>query len=178
MGRNKLLMETDGMPLIARTVEVYLKSEAAKVIVVLGYEREKMQQVLAGHAIELVFNSSFSLGKATSIAAGIRALPDSAPGAMFAQADMPFIRVETVNRLFDTFEPGKGSIVVPAYGGKMGSPKIFDRKHFLKLLELKGDSTGMSVIREKPENILLVDVEDRGVLLDIDTSDQLAERIE
>jgi molybdenum cofactor cytidylyltransferase len=177
MGRNKLLVPAGKIPLIRKTVEIFCRSRAAPILVVVGHEREKIREALAEAPCAFIGNDRYAEGKATSIAAGIRALPDDAPGVIFAQGDMPHVRVETVNRLLESFQPGEGSIVVPVFEERMGSPKIFDRKHFPALLAQAGESTGMALIQRYPEKLRRIAVEDKGILIDVDTREHYLESL-
>jgi molybdenum cofactor cytidylyltransferase len=174
MAKNKLLLNLEGEPLVRKTASLYLSSGAGKVYVVTGYQSEEAQDALAGLPVSFVYNGKFASGKSTSIAAGIRALPEDSLGVMFAQADMPFISVETINFLLESFRPGSGAILIPTFRGQMGSPKIFDRRYFPELLALTGDSTGSVLFFRHSASLRLVEVQDSGVLLDIDNDADLA----
>src|SRR5215468_460788 len=91
MGRNKLLLDIRGEPLVRRTVRAALDAGLAPVLVVLGHERERISASLEGLACQAVFNADHTDGVHTSLRRGIRAVPREAEAAILTLADMPFV---------------------------------------------------------------------------------------
>lgn len=79
MGKNKLLMDVEGEPLVRKTASLYLHSRAGKIFVVTGYRSEEVREALIGLPLAFVHNSRFASGKSTSIAEGVLALPADSP---------------------------------------------------------------------------------------------------
>ena len=73
MGVNKLLLRVDGETLVRRVVSRALAAGLAPVIVVVGHERERVEQELAGLACRAVFNPKHAEGQHTSFQTGIGA---------------------------------------------------------------------------------------------------------
>ena len=61
------------------------------VIVVTGHQAELVEQALAGLKVKFVRNPDFAGGLASSVKAGIAAVPDNADGAVICLGDMPLI---------------------------------------------------------------------------------------
>ena len=75
---------------------------------------------------------------------------------------------ETVARLVDACCKRPDRILVPAAGGRRGSPCVFPKDLFPALLALRGDVGGRQVIRANPDRVLAVPVSPQ-VLYDVDT---------
>ena len=62
----------------------------------------------------------------------------------------------------------RAPIVIPSYQGNRGNPVLLDRSVFSEVMALEGDIGCRAIFGNHLEDILKVEVEDPGVLLDID----------
>jgi molybdenum cofactor cytidylyltransferase len=108
----------------------------------------------------------------TSLAAGVRAAAE-ADGWVIALADMPFVRPETIAKIVKAMEQG-AAIAAPKTGGQRGHPVGFARAFFEALSSLKGDAGAREVLKRYPDRIVLCEVDDPGVLRDIDQPSDLS----
>ena len=172
---SKVFALLDGMPLVAHVAAMALRSRASRVFVVVGQAAERADPIFAGQpAVTLVHNRDFGSGMATSIRAGIAALPGSADGALILLADMPLVSSATLDRLIATFEQERPDAVVPCYRGVWGNPVLIGRSLFPELLALSGDSGAREVLKQRDHGVVICDIDDPHVLTDIDTPDALA----
>jgi molybdenum cofactor cytidylyltransferase len=107
----------------------------------------------------------------TSFAAGVRAAAD-AHGWVVALADMPFLRPETIRVVAQALSDG-AAIAAPAYRGERGHPVGFARRFFDELASLRGDEGARELLKRYPNLLTLYDVDDPGVLRDIDKPSDL-----
>jgi molybdenum cofactor cytidylyltransferase len=176
MGRdNKLLAEIGGQPMVARTVDAALGSAARPVVVVLGHEAQRVRAALAGRDVTFVDNPDYAEGLSTSLRAGLAALPDDIDGALVCLGDMPEVRPAHIDKLIAAFNPVEGrAIIVPTTGGKRGNPVLWAARFFAEMKTVAGDVGARHLIGEHAELVREVPVDDRGVLIDIDTPEALA----
>ncbi|HEX7883839.1 MAG TPA: molybdopterin-binding/glycosyltransferase family 2 protein [Afipia sp.] len=175
-GPNKLLAELNGKKLVRIVAEQALTSKASPVIVVTGHQSLEVEAALKGLKIEFVRNPDFAEGLATSVKAGIGAVPEAADGAMVCLGDMPLIDAKLIDRLVDAFAPDRGSlIVVPVAGGRRGNPVLWSRRFFPELMTLDGDIGARHLIARYAEAVAEVEVEGKSAFLDIDTPEMLAD---
>ena len=99
MGTNKLLIDLDDRPMIARVVDAVLGSRAAPVLVVTGYEDTALRAALGAREIGFVSNPNFAQGMSSSLRAGIAALPDGIDGVVVCLGDMPAVDAEIIDAL-------------------------------------------------------------------------------
>ncbi|MFC7539186.1 NTP transferase domain-containing protein [Siccirubricoccus deserti] len=78
---NKLLVPDDaGVPMVTRVVDNALASRARPVVVVTGYERERVEQALTGRAVIFAHAEDYAEGLSASLRAGLAALPPDVEG--------------------------------------------------------------------------------------------------
>jgi molybdenum cofactor cytidylyltransferase len=173
-GPNKLLADVGGKPLIRITAEQALASRAKPVIVVTGHQRELVESALGDLPVRFVHNPDFAQGLATSLKAGIGALPADTDGVIVCLGDMPQISATLIDALMSVFDPEKGALIgVPTLGGKRGNPVLWSRRFFADLTALEGDVGARHLIGRYPEALVEMPVTDQAVLVDIDTPDAL-----
>jgi molybdenum cofactor cytidylyltransferase len=104
-----------------------------------------------------------------SLAAGIQASED-AEGWIVALADMPRIQIATIEAVARALDGG-APIVAPYYNGQRGHPVGFGAEHRDALLSLDGDSGARALLDS--QRVMRLDVDDAGILRDIDTPEDL-----
>ena len=114
---------------------------------------------LAGLPVTMVENPNPEDGVSSSIAIGLRALPETSSAALIGVADQPYLTAEAVEELLDAFVPGR--IVVPRFGDHRGNPPVFDRRFFLDLMQLRGDRGGQVVVNAHPEAVVEVSLAEK-----------------
>lgn len=175
MGRtNKLLIQVKGAALVHGVVETAIRSHAAEVIVVTGYEKDLVEGALSGLAVRFVDNPHYEEGLSTSLRAGIGAVGEGFTGAVVLLGDMPQVTSATVNALIEKFHAEKDqAICQPSFDGRPGNPVLWPREFFAELLDIKGDIGGRQLIERYSARLSRIEVGDAGVHLDIDTPDDL-----
>lgn len=174
MGANKLLIDLDGTPVIARVVDSILASRATPVLVVTGHEGEALRTALRGRSVAFVTNPDYAQGLSASVRAGIAALPADADGVVVCLGDMPAVAANVIDALIDSFDPGSGAeIIAPSHDGRRGNPVLWGRRFFAELTTLTGDQGGKPVLLAHPRSCRFVAVESPGILLDLDTPEAL-----
>lgn len=175
MGSNKLVADVKGVPLVRRTVDSVLASQAGPVIVVTGNEPDAVHRALDGLDVRFVHNPDFADGLSTSLRAGLAAVPEAADGALVCLGDMPQVSPSVIDRLIAAYSPVEGrAIVVPVAGGKRGNPVLWDRSLFTDMARVAGDTGARHLIGANAERVCDVEMDDDGVLTDIDTPEAIA----
>ena len=169
MGGAKLLLPIGSSTILEQTVDNLLNSRVDDVIVVLGHRAEEIKKFIADRPVKVAINSDYRGGMSASILAGLNMVNENARGIMVALADQPLTDSQTINLLLDTFTTRDKGIIIPVYQGERGHPVIFASRYKGELLGLKGDAGGREIIDRHPDDILEVDVNCRGVCVDIDT---------
>ncbi|ELZ31323.1 UDP-N-acetylglucosamine pyrophosphorylase [Halogeometricum pallidum JCM 14848] len=170
---NKLLEPLRGTPLVSHTANTAVDSALDEVAVVVGHESEAVVDAVSSFDLPTRYNEAYSQGQSTSVRTGVEFAREAGwEAAVFLLGDMPFVRPGTVDRLLAAYRAGDGSIVAPRYDGKRGNPVLFDRRHFDALADVDGDRGGRELVMEH-DGTRFVDVDDPGVLRDIDSEADL-----
>ena len=168
MGRDKALLSYQGSTFLNHIVFQFV-SRLDPVIVVLGHHAEQIRaSIEPSPRLRVVVNDQYKLGMLSSLQEGIRALPDGIEAAMFTLVDHPAVEAATLDRLISERERTDAPLLIPRLGGRRGHPVIASRVVLDDMLRLPSDSSPKSVVRRHRERTLYVDVEDPGVLKDID----------
>lgn len=175
-GPNKLLAELNGKKLVRLVAEQAIASKASPVIVVTGHQAADVKAALGGLDVTFVHNPDFAEGLATSVKAGVGAVPDAADGAVICLGDMPLIDAKLIDRLVDAFAPDRGSLIaLPVAGGRRGNPVLWSRRFFSELMALDGDVGARHLIARHMEAVAEVEVQGKSAFLDIDTPEMLSD---
>ena len=117
-----------------------------------------------------VDNPEFAEGLATSVKAGVSAVPHDVAGAVVCLGDMPLVDTQLLDRLIGAFAPDRGALIaLPVNEGRRGNPVLWSRRFFSELLTLDGDIGARHLIARHAEAVVEVPVEGQGAFLDIDT---------
>jgi molybdenum cofactor cytidylyltransferase len=81
------------------------------------------------------------------------------------------VRADTVARLLEAARAARASLTVPIHGGKRGHPAIFGVALFSELADPGLVGGARTVVHRHLQDALKLDVDDPGVLVDIDTPD-------
>jgi molybdenum cofactor cytidylyltransferase len=171
--RNKLLEEIDGKALAVSVADAARSSKARPIIVVTGFESERIETALTGHDMIFTHNPDYAQGMSTSLRRGLDTLPSDIQGVVVCLGDMPHLKAHHINRLIDAFDPVTRPICVPVAGGKRGNPVLWGRQFFEELKAVDGDTGGRDVIHRHQDKVRSVAIEDEAVLLDIDSPEEL-----
>lgn len=174
-GRNKLLEDFCGKPLVRHAVEAAVGSKASPVIVVTGKDRDAIKDALKDLGVHFADNPEFAEGLSTSLKTGIRAVPEESSGAVVCLGDMPHVSSALIDRLLAGFAPERGAVIVaPVKDKQRGNPVVWARRFFPELLALEGDMGARKLARFYDEGLLEIEVGDDAAFADIDTPEALA----
>jgi len=173
MKKNKLLLKIDGETLIEHIMKAAKESSAEEVIVVLGYEAQKIREKLAKLDCKLVVNENYMKGQSGSVKVGLSAVSSNAEAVMILPADVALIDPESINRVVEEYRKSKNRIVIASHQQQSGHPILIDRTLFPEVTKIDEDSFGLkAVINRHRAEIKYVEVGTENVLIDIDTREE------
>jgi molybdenum cofactor cytidylyltransferase len=109
------------------------------------------------------------LGMGASIAAGVAARPD-ASGWLILPGDMPMVQAATLHAVADQLD--HHAVVYAQHHGRRGHPVGFGAELYSELAALNGDEGARRLVARYPA--FGIEVDDPGVLIDVDTEADLA----
>jgi molybdenum cofactor cytidylyltransferase len=170
MGRNKLLLDLAGKPILCHAVDQALAAGLGEIVVVSGHQASKVREALGDRPVRIVEAREHKLGMSASLKAGIRALNPKAEAALVMLGDMPEVSAPLLRSLVAAYNPLEGrSIVVPTVAGKRGNPVLFDRRYFEEMLALEGDVGARHLIGAHDDQVAELAIDDAAVFTDVDT---------
>lgn len=171
LGRPKQLIQIEGEPLVALQARRLLAVKPACVIVVTGAEDELVADRLADLTATLVHNPDWALGMGSSLACGIRAMPERVRAALVLLCDQWRVTGADLERLTGAWADDPLSAVIADYGDTVGPPAILPRALFEQLSRLRGDTGAKRILKRWNGSIVKVPM--ASAAPDIDTSQDL-----
>ena len=137
----------------------------------------KSRSVIEDIPAQVVHNSDFESGMATSIIVGLReAIRLRAAGVMICLSDMPDLTSEHLDLLATKFRQCDGKPIVRAVAaGEPGHPIIFPDSTYPELEKLAGDVGAREVVRHHWRSIVDVEI-GPAARTDLDTLESLRKR--
>ena len=169
MGADKALLMYRGKTFLENIIAALRAAGLQRVVVVLGYHAELIQQSVDLSSVEVVVNQDYSRGQTSSLQAGLSLLKGDPPDAVvLSLVDHPAITAQTVSTLIQQFESGKRPVVVPQIQGKHGHPVLMSREVYGQIAALEPDKGADTVIHQHRDRTEFVEVTDPGILIDVD----------
>ncbi len=149
-----------------------LRAVLPVVVAVVAKGDERLASLLANEGCVVVAVAGTRQGTGASIAAGVSASLD-AGGWVVALADMPAVPRDAIRRVVASLQQGAPA-AAPFYRGQRGHPVGFGPAIRDDLLALRGDRGARAVLVRIGDRLDRLDVEDPGILIDIDAPADLA----
>lgn len=128
MGRPKLLLPIDGIPLIARVIRA-LRAGGADRVVVVGPPAERawsgpLADAAEAEGAQLILPREQPADMRASVELGLAGIviDDDPEVVLLTPGDAPGLGAGLVTRVIDASRQHPGQIVVPVYGGRRGHP--------------------------------------------------------
>lgn len=175
-GRDKLMEDVDGAPLLRRQAEKARAATVGQVLVALPPEPHDRYAALAGLDLRTVPVADAQEGMNASLRAAFAALPSGCPQAMLLLGDLPDLTTGDLVRVADAVAAHPESLVwrgVTAEGAP-GHPIIFDASLFDAFQSLTGDEGGQAVVKQAKDRITLVPLPSDRARRDLDTPEDWA----
>jgi molybdenum cofactor cytidylyltransferase len=166
---HKLAQSLGGSSVLGHTVRNAVSSHLPVVLVTTEALAESVRDLISARDVVLVPDSGANFGMGHSIAAGVTARADS-PGWLLLPGDMPMVRPDTLLAVAAALD--QYPVAYAQHHGRRGHPVGFGAELYSELMVLSGDEGARRIVARYPA--IGVDVEDAGVLADIDTEADLA----
>jgi len=174
MGQAKQLLPLGGTTVLARTIDNVRSAGLVEMVLVLGASAEAIRRQLPRSLLEglkVVVNQAYRQGMASSLRQGLSALDPQTGAALIILGDQPFVRPQTLHQIMAGYHRSGAQIVIPSHQGKRGNPVLLSRSVFPEVMALEGDTGCRAIFPNHLDAILKLEVEDPGILLDIDNQD-------
>jgi molybdenum cofactor cytidylyltransferase len=157
----KMELEINKKSILQRCIEA-LYDDCSNIIVVSGYKHEKINELTKNYSmLRVVYNDEFDKGMFSSIKKGIQNV--TAPRFLLTPGDYPLISKDIIKKIIKQ----ENEIVIPSFNKKGGHPILLS-SHLIKEILNEPDDSNLKIYLNRKKCSYL-DIEDEGILLDVDT---------
>jgi molybdenum cofactor cytidylyltransferase len=169
MGAFKPLLPFGNKTVIECCIDYLRDGGVEEIIVVLGHRADDIRQQLSGK-VKFALNPDPDSAMGVSIAAGVRALPETARATLIALVDHPAVPSTVVSTLLDSWKQG-ARLVIPTWQGRGGHPVLVDLVFKSELLGLP-ESSGLRALFDAHRNeVTRIPIDSPFIARDMDTWD-------
>ncbi len=162
LGKNKMELLIHDKPILQFVIEAFYPL-CDKIHVVGGHYFDEIEQITRVYPkVNLIRNNNYSLGMFSSVLCGIQ---DVSSECFITPGDYPLITADLV----EIISKISGDFVVPTYKGRRGHPVKLS-KDVVEDLKREPLESNLKSFRNR-YNIVHVEVDDQGILFDVDTMD-------
>ena len=172
MGQSKPLLPLGDRPVIVHCLECIRSACIADVVVVTRPDDKAVQRAIREFPVKLVMNRIPGSDMAESVKTGLSRVSPAMTGIFVFPCDHPLVTPATLGCMIRAFSGRPGAIIVPRYMGRNGHPTLFPRA---LLEEIGTNPTLRDIIGKHPDKVYRLDVDDSGIVLDMDTPEDYRE---
>ena len=172
MGSCKQLLPLGDRPVVARCLDTLATGGAGEIVVVVPAGGNGVTEAVREYPARFVSNPEAEGDMASSVRAGRDALMSGVSGVIVHLCDYPLVSADTIERLIAEHTPSPDSIIIPCHAGRRGHPLLFPRA---VLNELDAGRILRDLVQKEPGRVLCLQVDDPGVLIDMDTPEDYHE---
>ena len=172
-GGFKLMHTIDGVPMVLKSA-LAMRAALGAVLVAVRPGSHCVPTLLA-QGFKVIECPRAPEGMGGTLADVVAQMPQQTSGYVVALADMPFIAPASIHAVARALQDG-ATLAAPVYCGERGHPVGLAARYRDQLLALQGDAGARAIIKRDAALMTWVDVDDAGVLRDIDTPADLLAR--
>ena len=173
MGAFKPLLPFGATTVVDSCMEHLSAVGVQTVVVVLGHRAEELREHLRDSGALFAVNPDPEGEMSSSIASGVRALPQQAKAVIIAPVDQPAVPSEIVSLLLDEWKKGH-RLVKPTWEGRGGHPVIVDLGFRDELLHLDPNRGLKALFDSHTDQVKRLAVDSTYIARDMDTWDDYA----
>jgi molybdenum cofactor cytidylyltransferase len=170
----KALLQIGHQTFVERLLDIMRQAGIDPVVVVAGAHYPEIDRHLGGRCT-VVLNLDYRHGQFSSLQTGLRELrtPLEPPtGVVVWPVDQPLVQPETLATLLSGFGRFGAPVTVPVHQRRRGHPVVYSMEAVEEILSMDATRTGKDVAEFYTARICYVDVNDPGILIDIDTPEE------
>ncbi len=183
MGTPKALCKWGKVTFLEAVVAYLQKVGIKQITVLLGTAASQIQEYGIPDGIQVTVNPIPQYGQLSSLQIGLSIQESCILGTMVALVDHPAVSPETVHCLIKAFDNHPEILIKPRHRNRRGHPILIGRLWWQEILSAptKPDVTGSQVstlrdiLTRHPDRINTIEVDDPGILIDIDTPEVLSD---
>jgi CTP:molybdopterin cytidylyltransferase MocA len=173
LGRDKLVEQVDGVPLLRRVAMRALATGASVSVTVPDLTHPRCD-ALIGLNVTLIPVPDAATGISASLKRGCKQLPEAARAVMILLGDLPDLTSENLLAVCDgmTTHPDALAWRGATRSGRMGHPTILSTRLLAQIDRLTGDQGAGQLLRDLGEKTVAISLPDDAACTDLDTPAQ------
>ena len=170
MGKPKALLPWGGVPLVRHQADLLTAHGTIdQLIVVVGRLQDEVRHALQGTPARIVVNPRYREGRATSLAAGARALASGPTSVLVVNVDQP-LAANLLDPLVAAWRTEPGALWRPSYQGRGGHPLIVPADVAPKLARVTEATQGLrAVVTRHRRRLRSMPVDSQFAVLNLNT---------
>lgn len=175
-GRDKLMEDVNGVPLLRHQAEKALEAAIGPVIVTLPSPPHPRYAVLKGLDVIPIAVPDAKTGMSASLKAGFKALPAQSQAAMVFLGDLPDVTAKDITLVARACDLTSDTLIWrgSTKDGAPGHPIIFQHTLFSQIADLTGDTGGRDIVQMAKGKITLIPLAGNRARWDLDTPEDWA----
>ena len=169
MGAFKPLLPFGNKSVIECCIDYLRGGGVDEIVVVLGHRADDIRQRVSGK-VKFALNPDPDSAMGASIAAGVRALPETAEATLIALVDHPAVPPAVVSTLLESWKRG-ARLVIPTWQNRGGHPVLVDLSFKAELLTLSESGGLRALFDAHRDEVTRVPVDSPFIARDMDTWD-------
>ena len=169
IGSNKAIVRLNGVSFLKIVTSCLQETGCSPVIVVVGSNAETVKHHTHNLNVDFVLNKNWQDGQFSSLKAGLSRLDSNVAGVLVALVDHPLVALNTYRLLLKNFRDFPNKIIIPLYNSKQGHPIILPKAIIREALQSPDNLNLREVFHHHQEMVFRLEVNDPGILKDINT---------
>jgi len=170
MGAFKPLLPFGDKTVVESCLDYLHQGGVETIVVVLGHRADEVREKLAGRSVIFALNSDPNSEMGSSIAVGVRALPEECKATLIALVDHPAVLATVISTLIENWQQGS-RLIVPTWNGRGGHPVLIDLSFKPELLNLDAGGGLRTIFDAHQTAVARLPVDSPFIARDMDTWD-------
>jgi len=169
----KPLLQVGTISVIRRIVITYQQAGIFPIVIITGEDDDEIKRQLATYGVIFVRNMEENPELLTSVKLGLEYLDEKCDRIMFTPVNVPMFTPTTLLAMMEHEE----DIVIASYQGHGGHPVLISQKVLPSILRYRDGDGLRGAIRASGASRAWVDVDDKGVILNVHNSEDLQKQL-
>ena len=172
MGQPKMLLPWGNVTVLEHVIEVFLQAEVEDIVVVVGAERERLEEIISQYPIRSIYNKNYAVSEMlSSLQCGLKAMTLQTQATLIGLGDQPQVQEGSVRLICEAYQNTRSELVVPSFQMRRGHPWLVERTLWSELLDMRAPESPRDFLNRHADKIHYVDAHTATILADLDTPD-------
>lgn len=169
------MLKVGNSTIIHKAIDTLRKADVSPIIVITGYKSDELEKHLSHRGVICIFNKEYKTSQMfDSLKLGLDYIRELCDRVLVVPADTAMFSMESVVEVMNT----EGAMVAPMFGDKPGHPVLIESSYIPDIISYDGDDGLRGAMRSLEADITFVQLNDRGLVLDVNTTKEYEEVLE